>query len=279
MKTFRSSVLAIAIAGAAGTAMADANSLNLLFPFDSSNPVGTGWTQSMARNDDGSSSLLDIGFTFCFYETDRTQLYINNNGNVTFNAPYAPYSPAGFPSAAVPAMIAPFWADVDTRNTSLGGIDTNLVWHRTFDTNGDSAPDVFVVTWDSVGFFNSSNSLRNTFQVAMAADPNHWGAGLNAAFSYGDMQWTTGSASGGIGGFGGFPATVGLNNGDGVRFSQLGRFDHEGVDYNEQMGGTSGVSFLDNRDFFFNACEGIVPNPGAIGLLGLGGLVTLRRRR
>ncbi|MFN7022728.1 MAG: nidogen-like domain-containing protein, partial [Phycisphaerales bacterium] len=235
MKTFRSSVLAMTVAGAAGTALADANSLNLLFPFDSSNPVGTGWTQSMPRNDDGSSALLDIGFTFCFYETDRTQLHINNNGNVTFTNSYGAFSPSGFPSAAVPAMIAPFWADVDTRNTSLGGIDTNLVWHRTYDTNNDSAPDVFVVTWDSVGYFNQQNNLRNTFQLALAADPDHFGPMLNAAFSYGDMQWTTGSASGGVGGFGGFPATVGLNNGDGVRYSQLGRFDHEGVDYNEQM--------------------------------------------
>jgi uncharacterized protein (TIGR03382 family) len=272
------SVLALAVAGATGSAMADANSLNLLFPFDSTNPGGTGWTQSMAPNDDGFTDSLPLGFEFCLYQNHYSSVFINNNGNISFGGPFFNFTPTGFPTTGF-QMVAPFWADVDTRNRANAGIETNLVWHQAFDTGGTSAPDVFVVTWDSVGYFGQHNDKRNTFQVAIAADENYWGTGLNAAFSYGDMQWTTGDASGGSGGLGGSPATVGLNNGDGIRFSQLGRFDHEGTDYNEISGGTSGVSFLDNRDFFFNACEGIVPTPGTAGLLGLGGLAVLRRRR
>ncbi|MCC6321875.1 MAG: hypothetical protein IT438_10630 [Phycisphaerales bacterium] len=278
MKNLRTSVLALVVAGATGTALADANSLNLLFPFDSANPVGTGWTQSMDPNDDGSTGSTALGFNFCLYETDYSSVFINNNGNVSFGGPFSTFTASGFPTTGF-QMVAPFWGDVDTRNRVNGGIETNLVWHRTYDTNADTVPDVFVVTWDSVGYFNAQNDLRNTFQLAMAADPNHFGPSLNAAFSYGDMQWTTGSASGGVGGFGGVPATVGINNGDGIRFSQLGRFDHAGVDYNEMAGLPSGVSFLDNRDFYFNACEGIVPTPSAMALLGLGGLIGLRRRR
>ena len=44
-------------------------------------PVGTGWTQSMAPNDDGSSGQINIGFDYCFYNQNRSSLYINNNGN------------------------------------------------------------------------------------------------------------------------------------------------------------------------------------------------------
>jgi uncharacterized protein (TIGR03382 family) len=256
-----------AIAAAAGSAFADGSALNLLFPFDSTNPGGTGWTQSMAANDDGSTGLVQLGFDFCFYHTNRSALYINNNGNVSFSNPFGSFTSTGFPVNGFD-MIAPFWADVDTRNRTLNGIDTNLVWHRTFDTNSDNAPDVFVVTWDAVGYYNQQNNLRNTFQLAIAADLNHWGLGLNAAFSYGTMQWTTGSASGGSGGFGGTPATVGINRGDGVDFSQIGRYST-----------AAGVAALSNQRYYFDACEGIVPAPGSAALLGLGTLLLSRRRR
>ena len=46
--------------------------------------------------------------------------------------------------------------------------------------------------------------------------------GANVLFNYGDMQWTTGSSSGGTDGFGGSPATVGLNLGDGQTCQDYG---------------------------------------------------------
>ena len=44
-----------------------------------------------------------------------------------------------------------------------------------------------------------------------------------AIFLYADggIQWTTGDASGGSGGFGGTPAQVGFNAGDGERFANI----------------------------------------------------------
>ena len=39
---------------------------------------------------------------------------MNNNGNVSFQTPYSTYSAQGFPNASF-KMVAPFWADVDTR--------------------------------------------------------------------------------------------------------------------------------------------------------------------
>lgn len=274
-------IAALIVAAAASTAMADGSALGLLFPFDSNNTAG--WTQSMDRNDDLSTGSISLGFDFCFYEQTKSSVFINNNGNLSFTNSFSSFTSSGFPVAGFD-MIAPFWADVDTRNTT--GANTNLVWHKFVDMNGDNANDTLVVTWDAVGYFSAQNDRFNTFQVAISGIRNAFGGpnglgGLNAAFSYGDMNWTTGSASGGSGGFGGTAATVGINAGDNVRFDQIGRFDHGGFDYNGNglAGELSGVNYLSGRDYFFDACNGIVPAPGALALLGLGGIAAGRRRR
>ena len=46
-----------------------------------------------------------------------------------------------------------------------------------------------------------------------------------------------------MGGFGGAPATVGVNHGNGVDFFQIGLFDHAGNDYDGPGGNNDGVSF------------------------------------
>ena len=40
-------------------------------------------------------------------------------------------------------------------------------------------------------------------------------------YADGEIQWTTGSASGVSGGLGGIPAQVGFNAGDGIRFASV----------------------------------------------------------
>jgi len=271
---------ALIVAAAASTAMADGSALGLFFPFDSNNTAG--WATSMAPNDDLSSGNIPLGFDFCFYEQTKTSVYINNNGNLSFSGPFGSFTSTGFPVNGFD-MIAPFWADVDTRNQA--GANTNQVWHKFVDMDNDLANDTLVVTWDAVGYYSGNVDRLNTFQVAISGIRNAFGGpngigGLNAMFSYGNMDWTTGQASGG-GPFGGTAATVGINNGNGIDFDQIGRFDHAGFDYNGNglQGELSGVDYLDGRDYFFDACNGIVPAPGALGLLGLGGLVAGRRRR
>jgi hypothetical protein len=73
------------------------------------------------------------------------------------------------------------------------------------------------------------------------------------------MQWTTGSASQGVGGFGGVPATVGANKGNGVDFFQIGRFDKPGSAYDGSGGSSDGVDWLDNQSFCFNAAGTNIP--------------------
>ena len=189
---------------------------------------------------------VPIPFTFCFYDQSYTSFFINNNGNITFDAQYVTFTSTGFPSATVPPMIAPFWGDVDT------GDDFNPLGQVRYDVY----PDYAIVSWDTVGVYPGSNpNQRNTFQliitdgVSPVLPPQ-----TNICFIYADMQWTTGTASQGSGGFGGTPATVGVNRGDGVDYIQLGRFDAPGTNYDGPFGNSDQVDFLDNTIFFFNTC-------------------------
>lgn len=207
------------------------------------------YTLAMAPNDDGSTGLLAIPFTFCLYGTNYTTLYINNNGNVSFGTPYGTYSSTPFPFAPN-VMVAPFWADVDTRG--IGTVKYKIT------------PTALYVNWDAVGYYSSMTDKVNTFQLIITdgTDPV-LPTGNNIAFCYGDMQWTTGSASGGVGGFGGtastpvaYPATVGINKGDAVNYVQVGRFWAPGAAYDGGYGADDGISWLDNQSFYFNACSG-----------------------
>lgn len=51
-----------------------------------------------------------------FFGTVYSQLYVNNNGNLTFNAPLSSYTPSNLLSRSTP-IIAPFFADVNTRGS------------------------------------------------------------------------------------------------------------------------------------------------------------------
>lgn len=199
------------------------------------------------RNDDSYSSQIPLGFNFCFYGTTYTSCYINNNGNITFVDGLASFSAGGFPAGNATnldtIMIAPFWGDVDTRNAGSG-----LVYYK-------KTPTSLIVKWNNVGYYSSAADKLNDFQLIIT-DGNDpiLPVGKNVAFCYGDMQWTTGSASSGVNGFGGIPATVGVNKGDGANFIQIGRFDQAGLSYDGPYGLNDGISFLDNKSYFFDVC-------------------------
>jgi hypothetical protein len=111
---------------------------------------------TLARNDDGSSAFIDITSVFPsglnFYGTTYTGFYINNNGNITFSSAVSTFTPTAITGDTGQAIIAPFFADVDTRGgvltTSPGGTSTgsNLVYWDL--SPGDKQ---VVVTWDDVG--------------------------------------------------------------------------------------------------------------------------------
>lgn len=212
-------------------------------------PPDASYTLAMAPNDDLSSAQIPLPFNFFLYGTNYNACYINNNGNISFGSPYGAYSSQGFPSANF-VMVAPFWADVDTRPATGG-----QVWYKV-------TPTALYVNWVEVGYYSMQTDKLNTFQVIITDGTDPIVAnGANVSFCYQDMQWTTGAASGGVGGFGGTPATVGANKGDGINYMLFGRFDHAGVDYDGPNGVNDGVSWLDYKYFSFttNQTQANVP--------------------
>jgi hypothetical protein len=223
---------------------------NCLLPLDSSYSIVpfTNGTAPEYRNDDGSSPLISIPFSYCFFGQTMTELYINNNGNISFGTPYGTFSAFPFPDPSY-VMVAPFWADVDTRNVGSG-----LVYYKV-------TPTSLIIVWSNVGYYPEYIDKISTFQLIISdgTDPLIPG-GSNTAFCYGDMQWTTGDASGGGGtGFGGTPATVGANFGDGLNFIQFGRYDQPGYSYDGGGGASDGVDWLDSSGFVFNLCPFNIP--------------------
>ncbi|CAN5859553.1 hypothetical protein BH11BAC7_BH11BAC7_28800 [soil metagenome] len=217
---------------------------NCIIPIDATFsvvPFNTGVAPDY-RQDDGSTNAINLPFVFCFYGQVQNQVFINNNGNISFGFPYGAFSAASFPSTAY-QMIAPFWADMDTRNGASG-----IVYYKL-------TPTALIIHWQNVGYYNQKADKGNDFQLIITdgTDPL-LPVGSNVSFCYADMQWTTGDANG-TNGFGGTPATVGSNMGDGVNYSQIGTFNAAGTTYNGPFGPASQVSWLDNKQFFLDVCS------------------------
>ena len=170
---------------------------------------------AMDRNDDGSSSELDLPFAINFYGTTYNQFWVNNNGNITFERSLGTYTPYPFPIASQP-IIAPWWSDVDTRGGNvLGSTLGNNVYV--------SAPNesTVVVTWNNVGYYSGGTDKLNNFQLVLKDRPDTGDGNFDIEFRYNRLEWTTGSASGGSGGLGGTPAQAGFDAGNLTDFYTL----------------------------------------------------------
>ena len=214
-------------------------------PFDVNGSGGSGGAGLPPdyRVDDWSTDTITLPFSFCYYNTSVNNIFINSNGNISIGSPYSTFTATAFPNA-LNEMIAPLWQDVDTRNPTSG-----LVYYKL--TN-----QYLIVQWDSVGYFNMLADKLNSYQLIITNGVNEIiPRGNNVSFCYRDMQWTTGGASGGTNGFGGTPATAGVNKGDGIHYLQLGLFDQPGVAYDGPFGNNDGVDALDNQYFYFKVCD------------------------
>lgn len=210
----------------------------------------TAWNASgWGNGDDGSFGPVTLPFSFMFYGQAYNQVYININGSISFGNYVSTYSASSFPMTG-PAMIAPFWGDVDLRGDSAGA---NIVQYKV-------TPTALILNWTNVGYYTQHTDKVNSFQVIISdgTDPAIPG-GNNVSFCYGGMHWTTGDASGGTGGFGGAPATVGANMGDGLNYLQLGRFDHDSTDWDGPYDSADGVAWLSDRHFSFSTASEDVP--------------------
>lgn len=235
--------------------------------------------QVLPPNDDGSTGRVNLGFELCFFGVRYSSLFVNNNGNVTFNAPLSTFTPSL--AAITQPIIAPFFADVDSR-----GIGSGTVTYGNAMISSDDNPilhQAFIVNWFGVGYFSQHTNKLNTFQLVI---DNLGNGDADIEFNYESIQWETGDASGGSNGLGGASALVGYNNGTGFSnvypgslvngaFINGGPNELRSVMLNDEN--LAGRIEIECRD-----CQVVnnnVPEPGTIALMGLGiGLGALRRR-
>ena len=205
-------VFAVSMAPVSAHAEAD-----LLAGFGGPADFGSGL---LGANDDQSTNEIDLSTAFPlglnFFGTTYYSIYVNNNGNVTFNDNLFTFTPQPIPIADQP-MIAPYWADVDTRSRSgLADPTENLVYyHIDVDTGR------FIATWYEVGYYSQHNDLRMSFQLILTSRFGREGGDFDVEFRYNRCEWVTGDASGGSGGFGGTPAQAGFDAGDRENFFVL----------------------------------------------------------
>lgn len=209
---------------------------------------------SYVRNDDASFGPYSLGFNLDYFGQSYSQFFLNNNGSISFGNPFGTFTPEPLNTTTIAPTIAPYWADVDTRPSAGGNLFIN------------ASPDQLVVTWDKVGYFSRHTEQTASFQLVLRG-PNYpvpAGEG-QIGFFYKEIEWETGDASGGSGGFGGVPATIGF--GDGLFAINQGEVSLQG---SQQNGIGASVQ---NQSFWFNlsssgeiagSSEGNPILPGAI---------------
>jgi len=165
---------------------------------------------SLAANDDSSTDVIDAGFEMNFFGTKWSTLYVNNNGNITFDAPLFTFTPFALTSNLGTPIIAPFFADVDTTDAN-----SQLVTYA-YGEGVIDGHNAFGVNWINVGYFNSHSDKLNSFQLILIDRSDRNPGDFDIEFNYGRILWETGDASGGTNGFGGSSARAGFSNGTGL---------------------------------------------------------------
>jgi len=153
----------------------------------------------LGANDDSSTAAVPIGFPVNFGGTTHDSVHVNNNGNLTFGSGFSTFTPGPLADSALP-IIAPFFADVDTRAAG-----SQILYYGQTTIGRRRA---FMAIWQKVGYYNQRMDKLNTFQVVLM-EARRGSGNFLLEFNYDRIEWEAGEASGGVDGLGGDSARVG----------------------------------------------------------------------
>lgn len=252
---------------------------------------------SDGRNDDGTytapsgctnassggtcaGTQLPVGFSLNFFGVNFSSAYVNTNGNITLDSRLSTFTPFGLTSTNR-QIIAPFFADVDTRNAASGVV--------TFGNGSFDGFNTFGVNWIDVGYYSAQADKTNSFQLLLVDRADTGAGNFDIVFNFDRVQWETGSASGGVNGFGGSSARSGFSNGTGNPGTS---FELAGSAINGALldGGANALTAHSLNSnvagrYVFNARNGAiivnsgVPEPSTFAMVGIAALVGLVLRR
>lgn len=194
---FRS--LAAAAATAAALAVSPASQAAFTYtaaavPFSFTDISGTGTVVAGLTNQDDTAVSVGIGFTFGFYASTSSSVFVSSNGLLTFGSGNTTFTNADLTTSPVQAAIAAFWDDLHAG----GGAASSNVFTQ---TSGAAGSRQFIVQWNDVRFFSGGTPGDTLTLQAILFE-----ATGDILFNYLDL------VSGTAGGNNGASATVGVKN-------------------------------------------------------------------
>jgi len=162
------------------------------FSWNSAADPGSG-SQAIGSGIDDLSVNIPVPFSFSFYDISYASLWASSNALIDFNNINSDWGNVSFPcsGAGCDMLSAPYWDDLIT--SASGQVR--------YGTSGTSPNRTFVITWINMNYY--AGGPTGTFQVLLSEGTNQL-----------RFQYFTISTAGGS-------ATVGLNQGDGVRYNSF----------------------------------------------------------
>ncbi|TDU70687.1 hypothetical protein EI77_02735 [Prosthecobacter fusiformis] len=116
-----------------------------------------------ALQGDDIAQVVNLGFSFSFYENVYTSCSVSTNGLITFSGASTRYSPdVTFPNGNSPDnLIAPFWTDLQTKSASK----------ILYTTRGAAPNRVFILEFQNLAEYNNNNG-DVSFQVLLYEGSN-----------------------------------------------------------------------------------------------------------
>uniref|UniRef100_A0A3B3WQ15 NIDO domain-containing protein n=1 Tax=Poecilia mexicana TaxID=48701 RepID=A0A3B3WQ15_9TELE len=162
-----------------------------------------------------------------------SQIYVNDNGHLTFNAPLSTYSPERFPMNGTRDIIAPFWTDLDNRGNGdiyyVQYTSGSLLQRVTQDINtyfpalNFQANWIFIATWHEVAYYSKSGT-QTTLQAVLTTNGHYSFVLMN----YGSIASTSKSVQ-----VGDIKINACSDDGSSPRISLLRTFNYFGQSYSQ----------------------------------------------
>lgn len=199
-------------------------------------------TNILAPNDDGYTSLVPIGFSMKFGASSYTDLYVANNGYVTFNMVPYPWAVPFSVLSTDRVVIAPFRADLDSRSPSSDVV--------TYSQTTYGLRPAFCVNWagTGLGYFDTMSDKRNKFQLVLVDRSDVAAGDFDMYMNYDQLQGDgTSPGSHTVGFTGGTPESTFQNIGTALPDYFLDS-SPTGLIYGAQNGLTAGQHLFEVRN-------------------------------
>lgn len=171
---------------------------------------------------DDDCQLIDLGFSFTFYGNEYNEVWVNTNGNLTFNECNTRFWPTNIPDDREMHMIGTLYGDFGQ------AFEPDTVdWNVYVNTIGTAPERTFVVTWYKVKAWGWPGT--NTFQAQL-----HEGSG-NILFAY------NGLSANGYNNINGTEMNIGISGGteyvNTATAEEIPSFDGSNICYKPESGG------------------------------------------